>query len=128
MEKLDTIRLLKLSYYGYIVTAIYTQDKIIGKVPTPKVTWKILPAISKEQLGILLNYCHCKRDMALISFLWCSGTRLSEAANIKAQDFNWAKGTVMILGKGNKYRRALAGNGLLSRGSTIYFSVTRVTK
>ena len=110
----------KARYYQALKTLLlwlyrnsYTQDKIIDKVPTPKVTRKILPAISKEQLGILLNYCHCERDMALISFLWCSGTRLSEAANIEAQDFNWAEGTVMILGKGNKYRRALAGNGLV---------------
>jgi integrase/recombinase XerC len=37
--------------------------------------------------------------------------RLSEAANIKASDFNWDEGTVIVLGKGNRYRKALAGNG-----------------
>jgi len=49
----------------------------------------------------------------LLSFLWYSGTRLSETANVKAQDFNWKEGTVIVLGKGNKYRKALAGNGMV---------------
>ncbi len=39
--------------------------------------------------------------------------RLSEAASVKAQDFNWEERTVIALGKGNKYRKALAGNGLV---------------
>jgi len=110
----------KARYYQALKTLLlwsyrssYTQEKIIDRVPTPKVTRKILPAISREQLETLLDYCHCDRDKALISFLWYSGTRLSEAANVKAQDFNWREGTVIVLGKGKKYRKALAGNGLV---------------
>jgi site-specific recombinase XerD len=39
--------------------------------------------------------------------------RLSECTNVKATDFDWNEGTVVILGKGNKYRKALAGNGVV---------------
>jgi len=39
--------------------------------------------------------------------------RISEAVNVRASDFNWEEGTVVILGKGNRYRQALAGNGLV---------------
>ena len=39
--------------------------------------------------------------------------RLSEAANIRAKDFNWSEGTAIVLGKGNKYRKAIAGNGIV---------------
>ena len=91
----------------------YTQDKIIDKVPAPKVQKKLSPAVSKEQLGILISYCHCERDKALISFLWHSGIRLNECANVKFKDFDWAEGTVTILGKGNKYTKALAGNSIV---------------
>jgi integrase/recombinase XerD len=72
-----------------------------------------LPAASKEQLGILISHCHCERDKALISFLWYSGTRLSEAVNVDAKDFDWQEGTVVVLGKGNRYRKCLAGNGIV---------------
>ncbi len=91
----------------------YTEDRIIDKVPAPKIQKKLLPAVSKEQLEVLLAHCHCERDKALLSFLWYSGTRLSEAANIQAKYFNLEEGTVIVLGKGNTYRKALAGNGIV---------------
>ena len=43
---------------------------------------------------------------------WQSGVRVSEAASVRATDFNWGEGTVIVLGKGNRYRKALAGNGI----------------
>lgn len=33
--------------------------------------------------------------------------------NVKATDFDWEEGTVIVLGKGNKHRKALAGNGIV---------------
>ena len=39
--------------------------------------------------------------------------RISEAVNIKAGDFDWEEGTVVVLGKGNRYHKCLAGNGLV---------------
>jgi len=89
----------------------YIASNPIEKVSPPKRQRKLLPAISKEQLQTLLAHCHCQRDKALLNLLWYSGMRLSEVASVTAQDFDWDKGTVIVLGKGNKYRKALAGNG-----------------
>lgn len=83
------------------------------KVSAPKTSKKLLPAITEEQLQILLKHCHCQRDKVILNLLWYSGMRLSEAANVRASDFNWEGGTVVVLGKGNKYRKALAGNGVV---------------
>jgi site-specific recombinase XerD len=91
----------------------YIAENVIEKVSPPKTQKKLLPAVSKEHLAILLSHCHCLRDKAFISFLWHSGTRLSEAINVKATDFDWEQGTVIVLGKGNRYRKALAGNGIV---------------
>jgi len=91
----------------------YISENVIEKVSPPKTQRKLLAAVSKEQLDVLIGHCHCERDKALISFLWYSGVRLSEAANVKASDFNWDEGTVVVLGKGNRYRKALAGNGIV---------------
>ena len=91
----------------------YLTDNPIKKVARPRTKEKILPTISKEQIQILLKRCHCERDKAFIALLWYSGMRLSEAINVKVSDFNWSEGTVTVLGKGNKYRKALAGNGLV---------------
>lgn len=72
-----------------------------------------MPAISKEQLDILVNHALTERDKVTLNLLWYSGMRLSEAASVKATDFDWNEGTVIILGKGNKFRKALAGNGIV---------------
>jgi site-specific recombinase XerD len=91
----------------------YIPENVIEKVSPPRTQKRLLPAVSKEQLEILINHCHCERHKALISFLWYSGTRLSEAVNVNAGDFDWQEGTVVVLGKGNRYRKCLAGNGIV---------------
>jgi len=91
----------------------YLIDNPIKKVAKPRTKEKILSAISKEQLQMLLECCHCERDKAFITLLWYSGMRLSDAINARASDFNWNEGTVTVLGKGNKYRKTLTGNGLV---------------
>jgi len=112
----------KHNYFRCIKTLcrwLYQNDYIssnpIEKVSPPKRQRKLLPAISKEQLQTLLEHCEAhessRRDKAILNLLWYSGMRLSEVASVTAQDFDWDKGTVVVLGKGNKYRKALAGNG-----------------
>ena len=105
----------------------YLCDNPIKKVSPPRKQQKLLPAISKQQLDTLLERCHSKRDKALISCLWYSGMRLSEVANVEASDFNWDEGTVTVLGKGNKYRKALAPNGVVKEWFTRHdtFEISR---
>jgi len=93
----------------------YTSTNPIKQVSPPKIQKRLLPAVSKEQLEILLNHCHCERDKALISLLWYSGMRISEAVNVKSNDFNWEEGVVVVFGKGNRYRKCLAGNGIVKQ-------------
>jgi site-specific recombinase XerD len=69
--------------------------------------------MSQEQIGVLLNHCQSQRDKVIINSLWHFGMRLSEVVNIKAGDFDWREGTVIVLGKGNRYRKCLAGNGIV---------------
>ncbi len=108
----------KHNYYRCIKTLcrwLYNTDCLpsnpIDKVLPPRRQKKLLPAISKEQLGSLLNNCLSERDKVTLNLLWYSGMRLSEVANVKVSDFDWSEGTVIVLGKGNRYRKALAGNG-----------------
>jgi len=44
------------------------------------------------------------RDYSLLLFLYNSGTRASEAANLKIADVDWNTTSVNIIGKGNKRR------------------------
>ncbi len=77
----------------------------------PKTQKRLLQAITKDQFETILGSCRCDRDKALISLLWHSGMRIAEVVNVRASDFEWVEGTVVVLGKGNRFRKALAGNG-----------------
>ncbi len=83
----------------------------------------MLPAISKEQLDVLVNHALTDRDRATLNLLWHSGMRLSEAASVRAKDFNWDEGTVIVLGTGNRYRKALAGNDVVKAWFTQHDSL-----
>jgi site-specific recombinase XerD len=120
----------KHNYYRCIKTLcrwLYHTDQLptnpIEKVLPPRRQKRLLPAISKEQLSILVNHAPTARDKVTLNLLWYSGMRLSEASNVKAKDFNWQEGTVVILGKGNRYRKALAGNGMVKDWFTRHDSL-----
>jgi integrase/recombinase XerD len=72
---------------------------------------------------MLVNHAPTERDKVVLNLLWYSGMRVSEAANVRAKDFNWKDGTVIVLGKGNRYRKALAGNGIVQEWFTKYDSL-----
>jgi len=108
------------NYYRCIKTLcrwLYHTEQLptnpIERVSPPRRQKRLLPAISKDHLDILVSNALTDRDKVVLNLLWYSGMRLSEAANVKAQDFNWEEGTVIVLGKGNRYRKALAGNGIV---------------
>ena len=93
----------------------YIRKNPITLVSPPKIQKRLLPAVNQEQLEKLLNYSHCERDKAIMCLLWHSGMRLSECANVKAGDFDWDEGIVIVLGKGNRFRKCLAGNGVVKQ-------------
>ena len=113
--------------FGWLHQNDYIPTNPIKHVPPPKTQKKLLSAISKEQRDILLTYCHSERDKALIDLLWYSGMRISEAVNVRSSDFNWEEGTVIVLGKGNKYRKCLSGNGTVKKWFTKHesFNLTK---
>jgi integrase/recombinase XerC/integrase/recombinase XerD len=120
----------KHNYYRCIRTLcrwLYHTDQLptnpIEKVLPPRRQKKLLPAISKEQLGILVNQAVSERDIVTLNLLWYSGMRVSECASVRAKDFDWDEGTVVILGKGNRYRKALAGNGVVREWFTQHDSL-----
>jgi integrase len=75
-------------------------------VEPPKIGKRILPSLTSEQVDTLLDKAASLRDRCIISLLSDSGMRLSEMANIRPQDIDWASYTITIIGKGNKQRRA----------------------
>ncbi len=103
----------KLSYYRAIKAFcnwLYKSRKIVKNpielVDKPKTAQRILKAITQEELVALIQNVTTLREACLLRFFFDSGCRLSEVAGIKAKDFDFDKGLVTVIGKGNKQRKA----------------------
>jgi site-specific recombinase XerD len=66
-----------------------------------------LPCLNEDEVEYILEQARNVRDRAIISLFVDSGIRLNELVNIRLDDIDWESQTVMIMGKGNKQRKAL---------------------
>jgi integrase len=76
-------------------------------VDAPKVTKKLLPTVTPEQMQILLKTADNPRDRAIISLLFDSGLRLSEMASIRTSEIDWDNNTLKVVVKGNRQAKAV---------------------
>lgn len=92
------------------------KEEVIAKDPTVrlkniKVDVKSLREhLTVEELEIVRNACIDIREKALVEFLYSTGCRVSEIVEAKLQDINWDSNSLVVHGKGDKYR-------------TVYFSI-----
>jgi len=85
----------------------YVKSNPIENVDPPKQSRKLLPCLNEDEVEYILEQARNVRDRAIISLFVDSGIRLNELVNIRLDDIDWESQTVMIMGKGNKQRKAL---------------------
>lgn len=85
---------------------------------------KALPTepLSRQDLDTLLGVCTDERDRMIVLFLAYTGLRIAEIASLQAEDIDWQKGTVRLIGKGNKERR-IAPNPEVMRQLRAYLGM-----
>jgi integrase/recombinase XerD len=81
-------------------------DNPIARVDKPLTAKRILPAITFEQLEILLANSTCLRDKRILNLLFDSGLRVSEVASLRVSDLNLDDNTLITIIKGNRQAKA----------------------
>jgi site-specific recombinase XerD len=81
----------------------------IRLIPFKKTTHTEITYLDKPEMNALLaapdrRTCQGRRDYGLLLFLYNSGARASEVADLQIADIDWHAKAVRILGKGNKRR------------------------
>lgn len=107
---------VKMGYFAlkFLFTQVYHKEWATEYLPTPKIAVTLPVILSCEEvfdvLGVIKNYKH----RALIMLIYSTGTRLSEAINIKLTDIDSKRGQVNIQeGKGLKQRKVPLSDKLL---------------
>lgn len=97
------------AFWSWLLNEGYIDKNPLVKYKLPEVPDNIIKIIEPERFNELLNYIDRSdpigdRYFCLFLLLFDTGMRLSEAVNIKLDDFTDSKGFVTVLGKGKKER------------------------
>jgi integrase/recombinase XerD len=87
----------------------------VAGISPPKLSEKVLPPFSEDDLKALLKACDGKRfmdrrDEAIMRFLLDTGARAEEAVSLPIADLNIGKGEAKLLGKGDRERMVAFGD------------------
>ena len=87
----------------------------LRKMPRPKKDKSLPPILSKELVSKLIEHAPTYKHQVFLTFLYCTGTRLSEGANVKLIDIDSDRMQIHIhRGKGAKDRKILMSKKLLA--------------
>ena len=103
----------KVNYYSAIKTFCnwlhkqgYIETNPITKVDRPLTSKRLLPAITEEQLEVLLSQTNSLRYKCILSLMFDSGLRVSEVCGIKPNGIDWSNNTLKVVVKGNREAKA----------------------
>jgi site-specific recombinase XerD len=96
------------AFFGFLVSDGFLESSPMEGVAKPKRRKCILNTFSLEQVEAMISHCGRDfvgvRDRAIITMLLDCGLRASELSGLDTDDVNWADGTLIVLGKGDKER------------------------
>ncbi|NIA29595.1 MAG: tyrosine recombinase [Actinobacteria bacterium] len=106
------------SFFKYLLREeVVTSDPALN-ISSPRLD-KVLPSyLSKDEMHKLLQLPDTTsseglRDLLILKIFYSTGLRVSELAQLKLQNINFADGTLRILGKRNKTRVIPIGKSLI---------------
>lgn len=106
-------RLIALKSFAKMLRIFYPEHRelseTIAYIPQKRFSKRLVGYMDYDDLLKVFNSVDLKkkdgvRDYTILHLLFDSGARASEVANLKVQFFNPDKGTLIIKGKGAKYR------------------------
>lgn len=99
----------------------------IDRIPFPQKEIRLPIIIDQQDIQKLFNVCENLKHRTIMSVLYGTGVRISELIGIKLSDINRTKGTITIIGKGNKEREVPMNEKLLNQ-ITLYYRAYKPKK
>jgi integrase/recombinase XerC len=98
------------AFYKFLVFGGIVRASPAQHIEIPKASRKLPRCPSEREVERLIQACVTLRDRALIEFLYASGLRAAEVANLRLDEMDLDGGKLMVRhGKGNRDRLAFLG-------------------
>lgn len=102
---LEHTRICINTFFEWLVINDYLKKNPIAKVEHIKYRYKKRESLTPYELETLRWNCKNIREKALVDFIFSTGMRVSECSDVKMDDIDWMKRSVIIRhGKGDKER------------------------
>jgi len=109
---LSTIRLIKASL-DFLIKNIFNKSFAIENIPYPKKKKTLPKVLSKEEIKTIFNETSNLKHKLILKMLYSSGIRLNELINLKREDIDPVRKTILVSqGKGKKDRITLLSEKL----------------
>lgn len=103
---LDNIRRIMSAFFSWLEDEEYIIKSPVRRIKRVKTISVIKETFSDEQIEIIRDGCRTLRDRAIIELLSSTGIRIGELVRLNKTDINFLERECIVLGKGNKERRA----------------------
>lgn len=104
---LDQCRIILNTFFQWAADEGYIKNNFVGNIDPIKCIEKPREPLTDEEVVMLRGSCETFRELAIIDTFLATGIRIGELANLKWSDINMQDKTMMIFGKGNKYRTVM---------------------
>jgi site-specific recombinase XerD len=101
---IDNIRRIFSSFFTWLENEDYILKSPVRRISKVKTAKTIKEILSDEDIEVLRDNCHQKRDLALVDMLSSTGIRVGELVQINRKDIDFHERSCIVTGKGNKER------------------------
>jgi site-specific recombinase XerD len=107
-------------FFRYLIEEGELEDSTILSIDTPKAEKRLPRTLSQDQVMTLLEGIEGdrpldRRNLAILSFLYGTGARVSELVALNREDVDFHTGLVRLRGKGGRERLVPAGEFVVER-------------
>jgi len=105
-------------FFGFLLAEGYIKEDPSRRLPRPKVGKRLPKALTITQVQDLFAAFKGetpseRRDKMFFQLVYACGLRVSEAVNLRLEDIDFAEGTLLVIGKGDKERQVYLKPNLL---------------
>lgn len=101
----DNVRRIISAFFSWLESENYIIKSPVRRIHKIKTVKIVKEVYSEEVIELIKQATKCKRDLAIVDFLFSTGVRVGELVKLNRNDIDFENKECIVLGKGSKQRK-----------------------